>query len=55
MTKEKCDCDVNAILAEHRKRPYWSNCTRWNETHWFLWCPQHRVYLLVEEEKTVSP
>ncbi len=49
MMKEKCDCEVNEIIATHKKNPCWYNCMKWDATHWWLRCPTHRVYLLIEE------
>jgi len=44
-----CDCDVSQLLEEARKDWWWAKCLRWNATTWFLWCPTHRVYIMIEE------
>ena len=48
MKKEQCDCDVNALLAEAKRTGHWSSCIRWDARHWWLRCPTHRVYMLIE-------
>ena len=50
-----CDCDVNELLSQHRENPFWANCIRWDEKHWWLRCPRHRVYLLIEEDARTQP
>jgi len=52
--KEKCDCDVQQLLEEAKKDWHWTKCYRWNADTWALYCPTHRVYIFIEEDKTLA-
>lgn len=41
----KCDCDPNVLLQ--RERQY----NRWDDTRGFVWCSEHRVFVMFEAPK----
>lgn len=51
--REKCDCDVQKLLDEYNAvGRHWAGLMKWNDTTWWLYCNQHRVYIAVELSAT---
>jgi len=44
----KCDCSIEDIVAEHKKKPHWSNCIPFTHNIAFLECLKHHVAVAVE-------